>query len=250
MSDPGMIDPGAFNTGAVVLAAAAALLGGFCRGLLGFGGALILAPALAYLVEPVILVPLIMLADIPANVGLIKSTWREWDRRFVALALAGTVVGAPAGVFLLLVVDAQTLTRVIFAVVAAAALLLMSGWRYQGRLAGWQVVLAGWGNGVTLGATSIATGMVPIMFGGTATVREARANMIVWVTFSALFLLGVIFTTQGVQPLVLKGAALIAPVYLSGVYAGAHWFRRVNEELVRKIVIFALLASALFGLFR
>lgn len=248
MLDSGMFDLG-MDAGAMALAAVAALLGGFCRGLMGFGGALILAPALAYLVEPAVLVPLIMLADLPANAGLIKSIWREWDRRFVAQALAGTIVGVPVGVFLLLIVDAQTLARVIFGVVTAAALLLMSGWRYQSRLVGWQVVLAGWGNGITLGATSIATGMVPIMFGGTATLREARANMIVWITFSALFLLLVIFATQGVKPLVLKGAALIAPIYLLGVYAGAHWFRRINERLVRRIVIFALLASALFGLF-
>ncbi len=231
------------------VAAGAALLGGFSRGLLGFGGALILAPALVYIVEPVLMVPLIMLIDLPANAGLIRGVWPHWDRRLVGFVVLGTLVGLPMGIYVLLAIDPALLAQVVFAVVVLAALLLLTGWRYRRQLNGWELLLAGWANGLTLGATSIATGMVPVMFGGEASMREARANMIVWMTCAGPLVLLVVVLMNGLDRALLLGAGLLAPVYVLGVFLGARSFHKVNEVLFRRVVLFALLVSGLVGLF-
>lgn len=232
----------------IAMAAGAAILGGFSRGLLGFGGALILAPALVFVIEPVVMVPLIMLVDLPANIGLLKQVWRDWDRHIVTLIVIGTMIGLPAGIYLLGFIDPDILARMIYAMVALAALLLMSGWRYPGHLNRRVLLTAGVGNGVTLGATSIATGMVPVLYGGTATMAAARANMIVWMSISGplIFIIASLMhgTTQGL----FEAAILLAPLYLLGVFLGAKSFKRVNEAVFRKLVLWVLLAAGLLGL--
>jgi len=234
---------------AIALAAGAALRGGFYRGLLGFGGALILAPALVFVVEPVVMVPLIMLIDLPANVGLLKQVWWDWDRHVVALIVGGTVIGLPVGIYLLGVIEPDVLARVIYAMVALAALLLMSGWRYRRRLNRGVLLTAGAANGITLGATSIATGMVPVLYGGAVAMSAARANMIVWMSISGPLIFAIVSVMHGTTQGLFEAAIVLAPLYLLGVFVGAKSFKRVNEALFRKLVLWVLLTAGLLGLF-
>ena len=234
---------------ALALACGAALLAGVSRGLTGFGGALILAPVLVYIIEPAIMIAVIMLTDLPANAWLIRGVWREWDRPFVGTIVAGTLVGVPAGVLVLSMVAQSTVARAVFALVALAALLLISGWRYRRELGRWELVMAGGFNGLVLGSTSIGTGMVPVMYGGTATMRKARANMIVWMTITSPVLFAMVLLVHGGGRALVEWAMVLAPLYTLGVFVGERFSRRIDETLFRRIVLVALLAAGLVGLF-
>lgn len=228
---------------------AAALAAGLARGFSGFGSALIFVPLASAVVGPQVAVPLLLVVDGVMTLGLIPGAVRRADRRDVLIMACGAVFGVPAGIYLLMNLDALILRWAIVAVVVLLLALLLSGWRYHGRPKAPLTVFVGLVAGLFSGVAQIGgPPVIAYWLGGAIPAVTVRANIILYFAISAV-LSAVGYVWSGlitVQILIL--AAVVAPLYGLGVWLGSRMFGLASERTFRHICYMMIAFAALVSM--
>lgn len=227
----------------------AALSAGLARGFSGFGAALIFVPLASAVVGPQVAVPLLLVVDGVMSAGMIPAAARQAQRSEVMVMAIGAVFGVPAGVWLLANLEPSTIRWSIVLVVVILLGLLMSGRRYSGRPGTPLTVLVGLVSGVFSGAAQIGgPPVVAYWLGGDTPLPLIRANIVAYFVISTvLAAVGYIWgglITSGVLLL----AAVNAPLYGLGVWAGSRMFALASERTFRRISYAMIGAAALAGM--
>ncbi|WP_338661941.1 sulfite exporter TauE/SafE family protein [Pararoseomonas sp. SCSIO 73927] len=235
--------------GTLAATVAIAAVAGLARGFSGFGAALIFIPLASAALGPRIAVPLLLVVDNITAFPLVPAAWRGAERREVGSLLLGALAGTPAGTWLLLHLDPTALRWGMCALALAMLALLASGWRYHGRPALPLSVGVGAASGLFSGAAGMGgPPVVAYWLGGAIPAARVRANIVLFFAASglvsaAVYLVGGLLTAE-----VLLLAALVAPGYALGLWAGARLFGRASEQAFRR-ACFALIAlAAVLGL--
>jgi uncharacterized protein len=225
-----------------------AVVAGLIRGFAGFGGPLLLLPVLNLYLPPAASIPVLVLIDLLANVRLLPEGLRLAARPVVTPLTIGTVVAMPLGILILSTADPLIMKRLISGAILAAALLLLSGWRYRGRIttAGWMAI--GGLTGVVMGATTIAVTAALFLNAGAQTAAEGRANFIVWAFLAGLALLGMVAITIGMSSSLFSVIAILGVLYVAGSAIGASLVKRAPDLVVRRIILLLVLCVATAGL--
>jgi uncharacterized membrane protein YfcA len=235
---------GDLSTAALVYLAASALTAGLARGLSGFGGALIFVPLASAVVGPRWAAPLLLLMDSVSAAGLVPNAWRKAVRREVSVMASGALLGVPLGVWLLTRADPLALRWGIAAIVTAALVVLVSGWRYRGRRT--RPVTAGVGlvAGVLSGTAQVGgPPIVAYWLSSPLSPEVVRANLVLYFAISTVFSY-VAYVTGGLLTVgLLLLALLIGPVYALGIFAGSRLFGFASETTFRW-VCYALIGLA------
>lgn len=189
----------------------AAVIGGFLRGFVGFGGALALVPALALALGPRLAVAVASLVGLPAVFQLLPEVLRHADRDRIGPVALAIVAGTPFGSLILVNIDQRIMTGAIGALVILMAL---ATWRSPGsRLAErpWINMLAGSLSGLLQGAAGI---------GGPPSVAVLMA--------------------QGGEPSRLRGDVLAVTATIGLCGAVSHWWFGVLTLNAGAIAVFLL----------
>jgi len=234
----------AYSTSTLVFIAVAAALAGLARGLSGFGASLIFVPLASAVIGPKLAAPLLLVVDLVMSAGMLPNAWRLADKREVGTMLIGTVVGVPAGAFVLLHADPIAIRWGLAAIIFPMLGVLMSGWRYHGTPAPPLTVGVGAAAGVMTGVASVGGPPVVLYWlGGKGKAAAVRANIVLYFAASAM-LACIVYAATGILTTSSLGLALlIAPVYGLAVYAGSHMFGLASERVFRGIC-YALIAGA------
>jgi uncharacterized protein len=214
------------------------------RGFSGFGAALIFIPLASALVGPKTAVPLLLVTDGIMAAGMIPNAVRRADRRSVFTMGIGAVVGVPTGTWLLTSLDPLVLRWCIVALATAMLALLLSGWRYRGRPKPPLTVLVGLVSGFFSGAAQVGgPPVVAYWLGSTTSAATVRANIVLFFAITSVF--GAVgYVWGGLITLhVLAVAAVIAPVYGFGTWAGSRMFGLASDQTFRRICL-AMIAFA------
>lgn len=118
----------------LAIAAGVVLVGGFIRGFVGFGGALLIIPTLAVIFTPKEAVALHLMMEIPSGFQLMPSAARACEKSTVMPVLIGLVVATPIGAYALSVVDPQPMRIAISVFALVMVGLLATNWRYPGTI--------------------------------------------------------------------------------------------------------------------
>lgn len=229
----------------ILITAAAAL----ARGFSGFGAALIFVPLASALLGPKVAVPLLLVTDGVMTAGMIPGAARRADRAEVLTMAAGALVGVPCGVWLLNSLDPLVIRWAIVALAALMLGLLLSGWRYHGRPRAPLTVLVGALSGLFSGAAQIGgPPVVAYWLGGQAAATVVRANIVLFFAVTTLFS-GMGYVWGGlITGRVLTIAALIAPIYGLGTWAGSRMFGLATERTFRRICLAMIFAATLVSM--
>ncbi len=222
-------------------------LAAIVRGFSGFGFSLIAITALSLVVAPVEVIASVFLMEIVASLHLLPGVWRQISWRPVAILLAGTMLGTPAGVWLLAHVPEATMRIALGVLVLAAVALLAQGFALQ-RMPGTAATIAtGAAAGLLNGAFGIGgPPLILFFFSSPAGAAAGRASLIA--LFLGVDLVGL--AVQGGAAMIslehVWRAALFLPALLAGVAIGARGFRMVDQASFRRVVlaILALMAIA------
>lgn len=236
-------------TGVTILLAAT-LLGGLVRGFTGFGFAMVFMPLASIVLGPVAALGLIWFIDVPFALPIAARSARQAEWSEVLPLLATATLALPAGIWLLLWLDRETMRWVLAALVLAAVSLLASGWRYHGkpgvRLSLGVGVLSGLCNGMaSIGGMPLAV----FWLGAQRNDRhKTRANLQTFFGLSTL-ISGATLWYAGI----LTGTALLTAiplfaVYGVGLWAGTHGFRIASEQSFRRGAYLVIFVSALASL--
>lgn len=237
---PSLLD--SFSASTLLLTVLVAGVAGLARGFSGFGAALIFMPAASALVTPALAAPVLLVADGILSMGFLPRAWSLARRKDVALMAAGAALGVPLGTLVLNHADPLLLRWVIAGLASAMLLLLASGWRYHGTPKPSVTAIVGGVSGVFGGLAQLSgPPVVAYWLSGKETHGTMRASIILFFgattlfTFLSYLAMGII-TAQS-----LWLAALVAPAYAAGLFAGSRAFGLASPEVFRRLC-FALIA--------
>lgn len=230
----------------LALAGLVAAAAGVIRGITGFGGAMVMAPPLALLLGPRIMVPVTLLLEGIAAMPMLWQTRREVRWRTIGPILAACSITVPLGAYVLIVADPLTLRRAIAVVVIVFSLLLLRGWRYHGRQRLGTSIGLGSVSGVMVGATSVgAPPVILYLLSGPDAISTTRANLTFYLVGSALAALAMLAVQGVLDARSALLALLFVPGYLAGLMIGTKLFSRFNDVRFRQFTLLLLVTVSI-----
>jgi uncharacterized membrane protein YfcA len=234
----------------LVVAALTAFIAGTVRGFAGFGAAMMMTPVLAALFGPTAGVTLCLLLEFAVGLPLLRKSVRLVNWRRIGLLLAAAAVAVPLGTWLLLNSDPAPLRWAISAIVLAAVLLLVSGWRFAGAP----------GTATTLGAGALSgflnglSGMAgpPIAFyylAGNDPPAVVRASLTTYFVFVDAVAISSLAVRGEVGGEVLLTGALLVPAVILGGLLGERLFPLASARFYRYLALGLLTAVAIGSAF-
>lgn len=227
-----------------LLGAVTILAAHFVFGLAGFGVGLVAMAFLPFIMSPATAIVLMTVYAVIFAIVLFVPLRRDFMPRAIAGLLIGSVIGTPAGVWILAVAPASVLDRVIGFMLIVVVVLEFAGKmprRLEGH--GWGVVF-----GVLAGLIGGAVGLPgppTVVYAATQdwSPRAFKANL------QAFFIVnqGLIIVGYWVAGLLTAEVMRLTAVYFApaviGIVAGMALFTRVDPVRFRRIVFILLLAS-------
>ena len=232
---------------AFLIGVSAVALAGLVRGFSGFGAAMIMVPALSVSYGPAVAIPILMLVDSVAAAPLLPPAVRRCRWREVLPMAAGSAMLLPFGVYVLLVVDRETLATAIALIVLALVGILATGWRYRGVPSTATTLATGGLSGFMNGSTGLG-GPPVILFwlAGQSNAPSLRANVIAFFGLNMLVSLSVFAINGLFTAEVIRLSLLFIPIYAVALFGGARLFGRASEQAFRNIALalVAIVAAA------
>ena len=229
----------------LVYALGVALAGGIVLGFSGFGAGLIFVPLFSLIYSPREAVALLMLMGALGTSMLVPQAMRHtvW-REALPMALSA-IVAIPAGILILLTIDADSMRRIIGGAVLGLSLLMFHGVRYPGP----RGIVASMVAGVICGAVAGSTGLGRLVVGlyflsapNSAAVQ--RANIIIVGSVLAVFSL-IVLALAGVVTLELTArASLLFLPFAATIWLGSKFFKASTGALFRRIVLSMVMVIA------
>ena len=165
------------------------------------------------------------------------------------MALAA-MIAIPAGVLILLTIDADSMRRIIGGAVLGLSLLMFRGVRYTGPRGTWASMAAGMICGGVAGSTGLGRLVVGLYFlSAQESAAVQRANIII--VGSALAVTSLFFLTlTGVVTLelVARAGALFLP-FAATIWLGSKFFRASSGTLFRQSVLGMIMVIAVVTVF-
>lgn len=222
----------------------------FVRGYSGFGFAALVVTGAALVTDPMLFVPVVLLADILLTIQQARGIWPHVDWRRAGALFAGCILGVPVGVHALAAMGVDTGRAVISVYVLAMCGLLLLGWRFQGHVgmpghAG-VGVLSGLANGAAVGGLPVA------VFFAAQPIPAAifRATLIAYFTLLDLWTLPVMAHAGMITRETFVVTALAMPILSLGVWLGGRHFLRTDPQNFRRFAILLLAILASLGLLK
>ena len=233
-----------YTAASIIVLVVTAFVGGLARGFFGFGAALIFMPIASAFMGAQIASPMLLIVDTIATVPLIPGALRYADRREVALMAVGSLVGVPLGAWALTAMDPLAVRWMIVALIVPMLALLMSGWRYPGRITAAVTTCVGGISGFFNGVAQVGGPPVVLYWlRDVGKVITMRANIILLFAISGV-ITAISYLAGGLFSYAIVGlAVLIAPAYGIGLWLGSHMFGLASEATFRRIC-YALIALA------
>lgn len=225
---------------------AVAFLSAFAQGITGFGSALVAMPLLALFLELHAAAALVALLSLAVNVALLLPVRRELPWRAVALLLAGSTAGIPAGVLFLSGADPRLARAGLGAALVLTSAALLAGRRLRVAPGPGAALAAGALAGLLGGAFNV-NGPVAVLYAAARgwDKRLTHAALQLYFFASGLAIVALHGAAGITSRGVLAAAALALPFLAAGSLAGWSVHRRVSEERFRAFLLLALLVAGI-----
>lgn len=229
-----------------LLAVAAIFLGGFLRGFVGFGGALVIVPVLALIFTPKLAVVIHAITELPGIIQLLPTAVRHCVRRTVLPMIIALVIGTPLGVYALTAVDTDIMRIVISALVLIMVAMLALNARINFTANMRSTVTGGIVGGIIQGAAGIGgPPVVALLLSRGEDPATTRGNIVVMMSSMVIIALPFlwIYGLISARTLILGGFA--APIYLLATYLGSRYFRTGGSGIYRAMALLILALTAI-----
>ena len=232
--------------GTLIAAGVTACVAGAVRGITGFGGAMVMAPALALLLGPKLAVPVVLMLESVAAAPMLVKTRRHVQWNVIGPILLAACVTVPLGALALVAGDPIIIRRAIAITVIVFAFVLLCGWRYTQRPSLATSVGLGAVSGAMQGATSVGGPLVIVyLLSGPDPIETTRANLTLYLTVCSLIGV-VILWHQGVfDAHAAWTSVLLAPGYYVGLVLGLRLFPRFSDTRFRQFTLLLLIVVSI-----
>ena len=237
--------------GTLVYAVLVVFVAAVVRGYSGFGASAIMVTGLGLVLPPAEVVPIALLLEIAASLGLLTQVWSAVDWRLMGWLSAGAILGMPLGMALLVHLPADNMRMLISILVLVASILIWFGYRFRDRPGGGRIFGTGFVSGIANGAAAIG-GLPVVLFLLSADTGAAvsRATLIVYFMLGDMYGTGVAAANDLVTSHVATRTALFSIPLIAGVAIGNRQFLKTSPESFRRFTLLLLMTLASLGLIR
>jgi uncharacterized membrane protein YfcA len=225
---------------------AGTIAGGFVSGVAGFAFALVALSVWAWLIDPQLLSPMAVFGSFVAQVLSLGVVRRSMHWRRLMPFLVGGAVGVPLGVFLLQYVNLAVFRTTVGAILVAYCSFMLIAPNLEPIRAGGQLADGCVGLiGGTMGGLAGLTGPAPTIW---CAIRgwDKDTQRSVFQSFN-LAMQGIALVTYGVSGAltipVLRMFGVMLPAIVIPVWLGTRLYRRIDDRVFRRVVLFLLLVS-------
>ena len=174
------------------------------------------------------------------------TQWRE-----CGIFLAAAAIVLPGGTFLLLVLEADTLRRIIGATTLIVATVLLAGWTYKGSRNAFINGLFGGVCGLLQGATGQAGPIsVAYFIAAPVAVELQRANIIITVMGLIMVTIGSMAVAGAMSAETLIFGLILGAPYLLGVWLGGRLFKILPNQIYRRATLSLLFTAGILALIK
>ncbi len=235
----------------IIFAFVVAASAGLMRGFAGVGSGMLMAPFFVHTFGPVQTIGMIILIEIVATALLLPSVHKEIQWRTIGLMGLAAAAAMPVGSWLLVTLETPSLQFGVSLLVAASALLLMTGWRYEGAKRPLATFGVGAVSGLLMALTSL--GNPPVMLYLLSSRDSAATNRANFTGYFAITLATLILLMSFKGLLTWEAARLagmMIPVFLMTTWIGSKLFRQSSEQMYRRVALGILFLAGLYGMIR
>ena len=220
--------------------------GGFLRGFLGFGAALLIVPVLSFIVSPVEAIAILVLIEIPNIIYLTPQSLRACDFKTIRPMLIGVIVAVPIGTTILVSVDQTKMKLIMSAVLLVAIGLLLSGWRIKGTMNRLTMFVAGIiGGGLQgtsgMGGPPLVTTILSLRDDET----RARGNIITTLNMMSALNALTLASYGKITAGLVQFSTIAAVIYVASTMLGAKFFSHGGNMYFRRAALLVLAAIAM-----
>ncbi len=232
-------------------ALAVVFIAALVRGYSGFGASALIVTSLTLVLPPAEVVPISLLIEIAASLGLLAQVWKDVPWRTMAWLLVGAAIGMPAGFALLAALPADVMRVVISIMVLLACGLIWRGAKASSQPGTPAILGTGVVSGIANGTAAVG-GLPVVLFFlySSAAIATSRATVIVYLLIADIYGTGVAWMNDLVtQEVLLRTALFCIPLFL-GVWLGNRHFLATSPESFRRFTLILLIFLASAGLIR
>ncbi|MEP1201991.1 TSUP family transporter [Tateyamaria sp.] len=227
----------------------AIVMAGLVRGFTGFGSAMIIMPVASSVLGPFAALAFLTVVEFWGPLPNLRAAWRTGDAREVALLLGGAALTLPLGLWSLSQLEPAVFGWAVSVVVLVLLVLVMSGWRYSGRLSRPSVLGVGSVGGFLGGLVGVPGPPVIMLYMASALpIAAIRANFLLYLLGVDLLMIAVFIVTDLLDPLAVTVGLICVPVYMCANVLGAWLFDPSAERLFRSLAYIVIALSAIVGL--
>lgn len=244
------------ETATLALLSLATLFGAFAQAATGFGFAILAAPVFLWTLDSKAAIPTLIALHLAQAIHLVPAVWREAPRAELQPLAWGAVVGCPAGLAVLHLVDVRTLKLLLGILILGFVALFVWRSRHQRKfvsdLSAPRPMLAGI-TGVASGAlTALLVMPGPPLMAYLATrglaIGPARALSITFFAGCALAVLVMATFTGDFGHEALLKALLLLPALATGTFLGRRAGHRLPAARYQSVLLVLMLLSGLGAL--
>ena len=196
--------------------------GGFLRGFLGFGAALLIVPVLSAILTPERALVIVFLIELPTVMYLMPGALRAGDPRTVAPIVLAMFFTIPFGVYFLVSADPEVIKVVISLLVLAMVGLLASGWKPKNKIRMGTMILAGSLSGLISGAAGVGgPPFVTALMARNESAERTRSNIILSLNSMSLLTTANYFYSGLVSINLVLISVTLVPFYVGFTWYGA-----------------------------
>lgn len=229
----------------------AVLIAGIVRGFAGFGLSALVMASCAVFIPPVELIPVCWALEASASLMLARGGWRDADRNVSYGLAAGSLVGLPLGLLVLLAVSEDASKLIALCLILSLALMQLAKIRFAFLATRAGLYGSGVAAGFAFGLASLG-GMTVALYvlARDASATVMRASIILYLIFSAFISGGMLalFGLIDAQSLS-RSAVLIGPAII-GTLIGQRFFIDRYAQYYRPFCLTLLIGLALAGIAR
>lgn len=230
---------------------AAALFGAaWVRGYSGFGLSALVVSAASLVMNPLLVVPVVLISDIALTVQQARGIRHEIDWRRTLTLLAGALIGVPLGIYALTQISVDSARALIAAFILTMSLALLAGFHFRRQIGDKSHVAVGLFSGIANGA---GVGGLPVaVFFAALPVSAAtfRATLIAYFTLLDLWSVPLLWRTGLVTQETLLACVYALPLLITGIHFGNRAFRRSEPTNFRRFATLVLMSLSIFGLLK
>lgn len=225
------------------------LLSGFIQGLTAFGFALVSMPLLSLFIPVQQVVPIIVILSLATNIGIWYDTRKSIDLKRYWLLILASLLAAPIGTKLILVLNPHMLKIMVGILILFFAISLLKGLTWKIKRERLSFVLVGFLCGVLNGSISISGPPVALFLTNQETDKQRfKANLNMFALILNVVTIFLFIQSGLINQDVISYISWMLPATVIGVLFGILAVRKLNEQVFKKLTLYLIIFSGFWTL--